>query len=128
MKLLLDTHVFIWSDDAPERLPAAWLAALQDPANELVLSAASVWEMQVKTQIGKMTLSLPLRDLLEEYQRANSLRIIPIEVAHVLALNNLPLHHKDPFDRLIIAQAIVEDMTIVSADTKFPAYSVRLLT
>lgn len=127
MRLLLDTHIFIWSDEAPERIPQDWLLALEDQHNELLLSVASVWEMQIKTQIGKMTLRLPLQDLITDYQNANGLQLLPIEFRHVLTLDRLPFHHKDPFDRLIMAQAITENLTLVSADTAFDAYPVNLL-
>lgn len=127
MKLLLDTHIFIWSDEEPERIPQTQLAALGDKANDLVLSVASVWEMQIKTQIGKLRLRMPLEKIIDEYQRANGLQLLPIEYKHVVALNQLPFHHKDPFDRLLIAQAIAEDFTLVSADSRFSAYAVKLL-
>ena len=127
MKLLLDTHIFIWSDEEPERIPQSQLSALEDEANELVLSVASVWEMQIKMQIGKLKLRMSLQEIIDEYRSVNDLQLIPIEYKHILALNQLPLHHKDPFDRLIIAQAIAEDFTLVSADPKFSAYAVKLL-
>jgi PIN domain nuclease of toxin-antitoxin system len=127
MKLLLDTHIFIWSDEEPERIPQAQLSALEDETNELVLSVASVWEMQIKIQIGKLKLRLPLQEIIDEYRNANDLQLLPVEYRHVLALNQLPFHHKDPFDRIIIAQAVVEGFTLVSADTKFDVYPVKLL-
>lgn len=127
MKLLLDTHIFIWWADQPEQLSPASLSALEDEANELLLSVASVWEMQVKIQLGKLKLSLPLKELIETQQQTNNLSVSPVTLAHVLALDALPFHHKDPFDRLLIAQSIDEDLTLVSADSQFSAYSVKLL-
>lgn len=127
MKLLLDTHIFIWSDEGPERIPQSQLSALEDETNELVLSVASVWEMQIKMQIGKLKLRMPLQKIIDEYRSVNDLQLLPIEYEHVLALNQLPFHHKDPFDRLIIAQAIAEGFTLVSADSNFSAYAVKLL-
>ncbi len=127
MKLLLDTHVFIWWADHPEKLSPAALSALKDEANELLLSVASVWEMQIKIQLGKLKLSLPLKELIENQQETNDLTVSPVALTHVLALDTLPFHHKDPFDRLLIAQSIEEDLTLVSADSKFSAYSVKLL-
>ena len=127
MKLLLDTHIFIWWADQPERLSPAALSALEDEANELVLSVASVWEMQIKVQLGKLKLSLPLKELLKNQHESNELTISPVTLTHVLALDALPFHHKDPFDRLLIAQGIEEELTIVTADSQFSAYSVRLL-
>jgi PIN domain nuclease of toxin-antitoxin system len=127
MKLLLDTHIFIWWADQPEKLSPAALSALEDEANELLLSVASVWEMQIKIQLRKLKLSLPLNQLVKIQQETNDLTISPVTLTHVLALDALPFHHKDPFDRLLIAQSIKEDLTLVSADARFSAYAVKLL-
>ena len=127
MKLLLDTHIFIWWADQPERLSQAALSALEDEANELLLSVASVWEMQIKIQLGKLKLSLPLKELIKNQQDTNTLSVSPVTLTQVLALDALPFHHKDPFDRLLIAQSIEEDLTLVSADSQFSSYSVKLL-
>ena len=127
MKLLLDTHIFIWWTDQPEKLSPSALSALEDEANELLLSVASVWEMQIKTQLGKLKLRLPLKVLVENQQETNDLTVSPVALTHVLALDALPFHHKDPFDRLLIAQSIAEGLTIVTADSQFSAYSVKLL-
>ena len=127
MKLLLDTHIFIWWADQPERLSQAALSALEDEANELLLSVASVWEMQIKIQLGKLKISLPLKDLITNQQETNDLKVSPVALTHVLALDALPFHHKDPFDRLLIAESIEEDLTLVTADSQFSAYSVKLL-
>jgi PIN domain nuclease of toxin-antitoxin system len=127
MRLLLDTHVFIWWADQQDSLSATALSALKDEANELLLSVASVWEMQIKLQLGKLRLSMPLKELVESQIETNHLKVLPVELAHVLVLDALPFHHKDPFDRMLIAQSIQEDVTLVSADPEFPAYSVKLL-
>lgn len=126
MKLLLDTHTFIWWASAPEKLSERALLACQNRDNELVLSVGSVWEMQIKLQLGKLKLKSALDSLIETQQRANELQILPVELRHVLALSDLPPHHKDPFDRLLIAQAISEDAFLVSADEALSRYSVRL--
>jgi PIN domain nuclease of toxin-antitoxin system len=128
MKLLLDTHIFIWADDEPERIPAALMTYLADEANELWLSLVSAWEMQIKRQLGKLHLQLSLAETTASHQQTNGLRLLPITAEHVYALDNLPLHHKDPFDRLLIAQAIAEDLTLVSVDPAFAAYSIKLLS
>jgi len=127
MKLLLDTHIFIWWADQPEKLSPVSLSALQDEANDLLLSVASVWEMQIKMQLGKLKVSLPLKELLKNQQEANDLTVLPIALTHVLTLDGLPFHHKDPFDRLLIAQSISEGFTVVTADSQFSAYAVKLL-
>jgi PIN domain nuclease of toxin-antitoxin system len=127
MKLLLDTHIFIWWADQPEKLSPATLSALEDDANELLLSVVSVLEMQIKIQLGKLKLSLPLKELLKKQQETNDLTVSAVALTHVLALDALPYHHKDPFDRLLIAQSIEEGLTIVTADSQFSSYSVKLL-
>ena len=127
MKLLLDTHIFIWWADQPEKLSNAVLSALEDEANELLLSVASVWEMQIKIQLGKLKLRLPLKALVKNQQETNDLTVSPVTLTHVLAVGDLPFHHKDPFDRLLIAQSTQEDLTLVTADSQFSAYSVKLL-
>ena len=127
MKLLLDTHIFIWWADQPEKLSPAALSALEDEANELLLSVASVWEMQIKIQLGKLKLNLPLKEIVKNQQETNDLTVSPVALTHVLALDALPFHHKDPFDRLLIAQSSAEGLTIVTADSQFSAYSVKLL-
>jgi PIN domain nuclease of toxin-antitoxin system len=126
MKLLLDTHVFIWWDSDPGQLSAPALAALGDPANEVWLSVASVWEMVIKAQLGKLTLRLPLADIISQ-QQANGLQILPVSLAHALAVEGLPAIHKDPFDRMLIAQATVEGAELVSADLVVRRYPVRVL-
>ena len=127
MKLLLDTHIFIWWADQPEKLSPDALSALEDEANELLLSVASVWEMQIKIQLGKLKLHLPLKELVKNQQQTNDVTVSPVTLTHVLAVGDLPFHHKDPFDRLLIAQGIHEDLTLVTADSQFSAYSVKLL-
>jgi PIN domain nuclease of toxin-antitoxin system len=126
MRLLLDTHAFIWWDSDPAQLSPAALAALQDPANEVWLSVASVWELVIKAQLGKLALRLPLADIVRQ-QQANGLRVLPVSLAHVLAVEGLPPIHKDPFDRLLIAQANVEGAELVSADQVVRQYPVRIL-
>jgi PIN domain nuclease of toxin-antitoxin system len=127
MRLLLDTHTFIWWDSEPAKLSAQALALCQDRQNALVLSVASVWEMQIKLQLGKLKLTLPLSELITHQQQTNHLEVLPILLPHVLAVQGLPAHHKDPFDRLLIAQANVEDVIIVSNDPMFPKYTNKVL-
>jgi PIN domain nuclease of toxin-antitoxin system len=127
MRVLLDTHIFIWWDSAPERLPPPLLALCQDRHNTLVLSVASVWEMQIKAQLGKLQFHRPIAVSVESQQRTNNLHVLSIEVAHVLALDALPFHHKDPFDRLLIAQANAEHLALMSLDTIFASYPVTLI-
>jgi len=122
VKLLLDTHTFIWWDTDPARLSLAALALCSDPANLLVLSVASLWEIQIKRQLGKLDLRLPLAGIVAQQRETNGMIILPIVQAHVLALEDLPPHHRDPFDRLLVAQALVEGATLVSADPVLKSY------
>lgn len=127
MKLLLDTHAFIWWDSEPARLSPQVLALCQDRANTVLLSVASVWEMQIKLQLGKVKLNLPLAEVIENQQRINNIKMLPIILVHVLALQDLSAHHKDPFDRLLIAQANAEEAVLVSGDPILAKYPVELL-
>lgn len=127
MRILLDTHIFVWWNDEPERLSARAFALCQDPANQLVLSVASIWEMQIKFQLGKLTLSAPLSQIVADQQSANGLEILPVVPAHVFELNNLPPHHKDPFDCLLIAQSRAENIALLSVDAILQSYAVTLL-
>jgi PIN domain nuclease of toxin-antitoxin system len=127
MRLLFDTHSFIWWESEPNKLSPTALDALRDPANCLILSVVSVWEMQIKLQLGKLKPRLPLDQLIESQCRDNQIEILPVTLAHVLALQGLPFHHKDPFDRLLIAQASVEGVILVSHDPAFAQYPVQLL-
>jgi PIN domain nuclease of toxin-antitoxin system len=126
MKLLLDTHTFVWWDSDLSQLSASALNALKDPANSLVLSVVSIWEIVMKQQLNKLTLHLPLISILSQ-QENNGLEILGVQLDHVLAVEKLPAAHKDPFDRLLIAQANVEGLTLVSADALFTQYPVTVL-
>lgn len=127
MRLLLDTHVFIWWDSEPVKLSPRVLAMCQDRENTLLLSVVSAWEIQVKLQLGRLKLHMPLADLIEGQQETNALQVLPIRLDHVLALDALPAHHKDPFDRLLLAQSTVEDVVLVSKDSVFTNYSVNVI-
>ena len=127
MNLLLDTHVFIWWANEPARLTPKVLSLCKDAENTLILSVASVWEMQIKIQLGKLKIDLSLPDLIRSQQQTNNMQILPIELKHVLELQNLPPHHHDPFDRLLIVQAKAEDALLVSKDKAFKKYKTKLL-
>jgi PIN domain nuclease of toxin-antitoxin system len=126
MKILLDTHAFLWWDSEPEKLSERALELCQDPENLLLLSAASVWEMQIKIQLGKLKINLPVADLIHQ-QEENGIGILPVHLSHVLALSDLPPLHRDPFDRLLVAQAIVEDAAFISADPLIAQYPVKAI-
>jgi len=127
MKLILDTHTFIWWDSEPTKLSSQAYSQCQNSQNELLLSVVSLWEMQIKIQLGKLRLALPLKEIVETQQKTNNIEILPVTLAHVLALENLPSHHKDPFDRMLIAQAMVEEAALVSGDPNIAKYSVKVV-
>lgn len=127
MKLLLDTHTFIWWDSKPSQLPTSVMTALQDSSNEILLSVASVWEMQIKMQLGKLTLTRPLDEIITEQQNVNGIVILPVEIEHVLGLDALGFHHKDPFDRLLMSQSVAENAILLSNDGVFKHYPVNVM-
>ncbi|HEX9928302.1 MAG TPA: type II toxin-antitoxin system VapC family toxin [Pyrinomonadaceae bacterium] len=127
MNLLLDSHTFIWMHNEPSKLSTKAAREIVVLSNTLFLSIASIWEIQIKIQIGKFNFKDSLANVIAEQQKKNGLQILPINLLHILELENLPFHHKDPFDRLLIAQANVENMTLVSSDPVFSTYSVNLL-
>lgn len=124
MNLLLDTHTFIWWDSDRSRLSARALALCTDPANRLLVSVASAWEIQIKHQLGKLALNRPLEDIILDQQKANQLVIVPLRLEHVSGLSALPSVHRDPFDRVLISTARVEGAALVSKDPVFASYPV----
>ena len=125
MKLLLDTHVFLWmSLDAPP-LSRQARDLLADTDNVLLLSAASYWEIAIKVSLGKYRLDEPLEDFVNRELEKNSMQILPIEPRHAAQLASLPFHHRDPFDRMLIAQALVERVAVVSRDVALDGYGVH---
>jgi PIN domain nuclease of toxin-antitoxin system len=127
VRLLLDTHTFIWWDAGPERLSDAARAECSNPGNELLVSLGSLWEMQIKQQLGKLVLRSPLPVLVAEQRAANGITLLPVEEAHVYALADLPPIHRDPFDRILAAQARVEGALLVTVDPVFSSYPVQVL-
>ncbi|MBF2007000.1 MAG: type II toxin-antitoxin system VapC family toxin [Chlorogloeopsis fritschii C42_A2020_084] len=125
MKLLLDTHVLIWCTGNPEKLSEKVTNLLTDTNNYWLVSIASIWEMQIKLQIKKLNLALPLSELIESLRQTNDLQILPIKLNHIYTLQDLPNHHRDPFDRILVAQAIVENIPLVSKDEIFDAYPIK---
>lgn len=126
MKLLLDTHVLLWYLDNNPRLSNAWKHSIEDRHNSITVSIASLWEITIKVSLGKLEL-LDNLTTIENILNQQGIDILPIRVSHLSNLLNLPFHHRDPFDRLIIAQAQVEQLTLVSDDGMFTGYSVSLL-
>ena len=127
MDLLLDTCAFIWWDSGGGSLSAVAAAALQDSANRLYLSHASLWEMPLKHQKGKLLLRKPLADIVQEQCTQNGLLLLPIEASAIYGLGQLPSHHADPFDRLIISLAKVNGFSVVTDDGEFAKYGIPVV-
>jgi PIN domain nuclease of toxin-antitoxin system len=122
--LLLDTHALIWALSAPRRLPAEVAASIRDPETDVYLSAASTWEIAIKSALGKIDADIAA---VVRAARAAHFEELPITIAHTVQLLELPPHHRDPFDRLLVAQAIAERLTIVTHDPWIAAYAVSRL-
>ncbi len=129
MKLLLDTHTLLWLVDGDARLTQPARSAVADPANELFVSVATIWELAIKTTKANSPLALsdPLDVYLAKWLPVYAIDVLPIQQAHVLKVLELPDHHRDPFDRIMIAQTMTERMTFVSGDGNLPRYSVPLI-
>ena len=122
----LDTHTFLWFiDDSPQLSQKG--KALLEADNELLLSIASLWEIAIKLSLGKLTVEMPTEVLMTQQLTRNDIDVLPITVAHLVMVSTLPFHHRDPFDRLLIARAIVEQIPIVGVDPTFDAYPVQRL-
>ena len=125
MRVLIDSHTLLWAVDQPSQLGAAAAGILREPANELLLSAGIVWELAIKVGLKKLILSLAYRDWMAKAIGDLKLRVVPITVDYADVQAGLPSHHRDPFDRLLVAQAIVDSVPIVSADALLDSYGVR---
>ena len=122
MNILLDTQVFLWHIEGNPLLKLEDSRVIEDPSHTKLLSIASLWEIAIKTSLGKLTITQPLNRIIPE-----EIRILNINVSHLMQVQKLPFHHRDPFDRLIIAQASVENMTVMSRDRHFKAYGILLI-
>lgn len=127
MRLLIDTHAFLWFCEGSASLSPNARMAMEDAANQCFVSHATAWEIAIKACLQKLTLQADYRLLFSEVLWANGFEILPPSIKHYEALLTLPRHHGDPFDRLIIAQAATEGLTLVSCDSHFPAYGISLL-
>lgn len=123
MNILIDTHVLIWLQEGDEKLPIEWRTMIENPENTKYISIASIWEIAIKTNIGKLEISIPLNNFVPA-----EIEIIPLKINHLTRYQQLPLHHKDPFDRILIAQSLEENFTIMTADERFSLYHVSLIS
>ena len=125
MKHLVDAHSLIWAFDDPSKLSVAAAATLQDPANQLLLGVGTMWELSIKCGLTKLTLSLRFRPWLEKAIADLGLSILPITLDHVERQATLAYHHREPFDRLLVAQAMIEKLPLVSADAILDKYGIH---
>lgn len=124
MRVLLDTHAFLWFVLGDPQLSSRARSHIEDPGNEKLVSPASYWEIAIKISLKKYTLSRSYEEFMQQGIAGNGFSILLIEPRHTAALTSLPFHHRDPFDRLIIAQAMVEQIPVISGDAAFAAYPV----
>lgn len=126
MNLLLDTHTLIWLLEGDNNISPKALNAIQNPSNSCFISSASLWEIAIKISIKKLSINIPFQEIYQLVYN-NGIEILTLEFEHFLKVGSLPFHHKDPFDRIIIAQAIVEKMTIIGKDEYFNYYNLDLI-
>jgi PIN domain nuclease of toxin-antitoxin system len=127
MRFLLDTHAFLWFVDGNPQLSIPARSMIDDSDNQPVLSVASLWEMAIKISLGRLTLTRPFQILVPEQLALNGIALLGITIDHAAEVSRLPFHHRDPFDRLLVAQTLVEQIPIVSSDKAFDAYPVKRL-
>jgi PIN domain nuclease of toxin-antitoxin system len=125
VRLLLDTHTFLWFVLGDSQLSATARTLIMDPAHDKLISPVCFWEVAIKVSVNKYRLSAPHEQFFANAIRATGCTILPIEPKHTAVLAALPFHHKDPFDRLLVAQALAEDISLVSGDAALDAYGVR---
>jgi PIN domain nuclease of toxin-antitoxin system len=127
MRLLLDSHALLWFCEGSAQLSVPARTAIEDATNEKYVSYATAWEVAIKAQLGKLKLLIPYEELFPGALVANGFRPLPIDFRHFRQLLTLPMLHRDPFDRLLIAQAQLEDLTVVTRDTHFQGYGIALM-
>jgi PIN domain nuclease of toxin-antitoxin system len=126
VNLLLDTQTFLWYVMGDPRLSQRMRSYIENPSNPYLISIASLWELAIKDGLGKLRLDVSFQELIEQYVTGTGLTILPVSIAHLLELRKLPNHHRDPFDRIIIAQSIVENLTVVTTDSHFDKYPIQI--
>jgi len=127
VRLLLDSHAFLWFILGDQRLSDRARSAIAAADTDVLVSPATLWEMAIKVRLGKYTLPGPFAPFMETQLASNRFRLLPIEVRHAALLASMPFHHRDPFDRLIVAQALAESIGVVSVDVMLDAYGVTRL-
>ena len=127
MKALLDTHTLLWLADNPDKLPARVISICEDENNALFISIASFWELAIKMSLAKIELEDDALTRLKTWCDDNTVQLLPIKLDHCQRLQTLPFHHRDPFDRLLIAQAMCEQLSLISVDGHFADYGVNVI-
>ena len=127
MRVLLDTHTFLWFIEGNSNIGQKALKEILEPSNERFLSIACLWEIAIKVKMGKLKSQGSFHDLIQSQIVNNDIQLLAISANHLNGVQTLTLHHRDPFDRLIIAQAISENLTILTKDSSFSSYSVKTL-
>jgi PIN domain nuclease of toxin-antitoxin system len=127
VKLLLDAHTFLWWTLEDERISPKAIDLIGNIENEIYFSVASAWEIIIKYQLGKLILPTEPEVFIPEHLEINQFSVLPISLYHAFTIRELPYHHKDPFDRMLVAQSKVENMAIISADVKFKKYDVKIV-
>ncbi|MBN2420584.1 MAG: type II toxin-antitoxin system VapC family toxin [Deltaproteobacteria bacterium] len=125
MKILLDTHALLWLISGDERLSKSAREIFLNTANLMYFSTASLWEICIKKSLEKISLKNDWLDIIQQEMKTNSIQWLTVEIDHCVKITDLPFHHRDPFDRMLIAQAMTEDLTILSRDSNFSAYDVK---
>ncbi len=127
MKYLIDTHTLLWIVSDDKKLSKKAKSLYLDFSNEIYLSKASVWEISIKVSLGKLKLNSRLEDFISDHILNNNIKLVDIELTHIIAIESLPFYHRDPFDRLIISQAMCDKFQIISADEAFDDYPIKRL-
>ena len=127
MKVLLDTHALLWLLAGDKRLSKTSRKVFLNIENRLYFSIASLWEICIKKSLGKISLKNKWLDTIQEEMKSNSIQWLPVEVSHCVKVIDLPFYHRDPFDRILIAQAMTEDMAILSSDSRLSAYDIKCI-
>jgi PIN domain nuclease of toxin-antitoxin system len=127
MRALIDTSTFLWSISDSNKLSDKARRVIADLENDILLSVASLWEIAIKTSLGKLELLLPFNRLIPEQLEQNTITVLPIEVSHLSGIIDLPFYHRDPFDRLIIAQSLAEQLPVITKDAAFSQYPIQLI-
>jgi len=126
LKYLIDTQILIWLFISPNKIPSNIQNLLKNLDNEIYVSKVSIWEIAIKVSIGKLIIPFEIKKLIFEIKEMN-IKILNIKNQHLIKVTDLPFHHKDPFDRLIISQAFIDRITIISSDNNFSKYNVKVL-